>query len=344
MSEQADLIMDRLQEAVGFDRLIQKLESGTPVRFYWGTAPTGEIHVGYLVALLKFVDLIRAGLEGTIFVADVHSLMDSNKTPSDLIDARSLYYETVIRTVLELWLTTEEMKCVTFIRGSEFQKSIEYVGDLFSLMSTTKFDTAVKAGTEVVKQSENPLLSNLIYPLMQSLDEKYLRVDAELGGVDQRKIFMFSRDRKTNHKITYLMNPILPGLSDGKMSASGNPNSKIVLDDSSSDVNRKLKKCFSIDGPFEDRTSIKDNGLLAVFKQIIFPFNNGPIVVDRKERFGGPVTFSNFEAMEDDFATGKIISADLKPAAAKQLNMILEPIRQKLSLSSFNKIKKMAYP
>lgn len=286
--------MNRLKEVVGFPSLVEKLEKNIPIRFYWGTAPTGEIHVGYFVPMLKFVELIRAGLEGTIFIADIHSLMDSNKTPLNLIDARSLYYETVIRVILEEWLTAEQMKMVNFRRGSEFQKSSEYVADFYTMMSSTKFDTAVKAGTETVKQSENPLISSLVYPLMQSLDEKYLRVDAELGGVDQRKIFMFSRDKNRNRKITYLMNPILPSLGEGKMSASGNPNSKILLDDPPIVVQRKLRKSFITDGPFEDTSLVEENGLIALFKELIFPFTNEPFTIDRKEKFGGPITYSNF--------------------------------------------------
>ena len=70
---------------------------------------------------------------------------------------------------------------------------------------------AKKAGAEVVKQVKNPLLSGLLYPglqasfqtntlacmfesctLIQALDEEYLKVDAQFGGVDQRKIFTFA--------------------------------------------------------------------------------------------------------------------------------------------------------
>lgn len=71
---------------------------------------------------------------------------------------------------------------------------------------------AQKAGAEVVKQVKNPLLSGLLYPCLQvcdddvqqacvlnwlltlskALDEEYLKVDAQFGGVDQRKIFTFA--------------------------------------------------------------------------------------------------------------------------------------------------------
>ena len=52
---------------------------------------------------------------------------------------------------------------------------------------------AMKAGSEVVKQSDNPKLSGLLYPILQALDEEYLSVDIQYGGVDQRKIFMFTK-------------------------------------------------------------------------------------------------------------------------------------------------------
>jgi tyrosyl-tRNA synthetase len=48
-----------------------------------------------------------------------------------------------------------------------------------------------------VKQSSNPLLSGLLYPGLQALDEEYLKCDAQFGGVDQRKIFMFAEEVNT---------------------------------------------------------------------------------------------------------------------------------------------------
>ena len=36
-----------------------------------------------------------------------------------------------------------------------------------------------------MKQVESPLLSGLIYPGMQALDEEYLGVDFQFGGIDQ---------------------------------------------------------------------------------------------------------------------------------------------------------------
>jgi len=48
---------------------------------------------------------------------------------------------------------------------------------------TTK--AAEHAGADVVKASESPLMSSLLYPGLQALDEQYLDVDFQFGGVDQ---------------------------------------------------------------------------------------------------------------------------------------------------------------
>ena len=49
---------------------------------------------------------------------------------------------------------------------------------------------AKKAGAEVVKQVESPLLSGLLYPGLQALDEQYLGCDFQFGGVDQVWVFV----------------------------------------------------------------------------------------------------------------------------------------------------------
>lgn len=80
---------------------------------------------------------------------------------------------------------------------------------------------AKKAGAEVVKQVASPLLSGLVYPLMQALDEEHLGVDAQFGGVDQRKIFTLAAEQLPSvgfKERAHLMNPMVPGLAGGWVS------------------------------------------------------------------------------------------------------------------------------
>lgn len=65
-------------------------------------------------------------------------------------------------------------------------------------------------------QVESPLLSGLLYPLLQALDEQYLKVDGQFGGLDQRKIFILAEEQLPKLKLGkrfHLMNPMVPGLT-----------------------------------------------------------------------------------------------------------------------------------
>ena len=59
-----ELITRGIEEVIGGD-LIQKIleENERPLKCYWGTAPTGRPHVGYLVPLTKLADFLRAGVQ-----------------------------------------------------------------------------------------------------------------------------------------------------------------------------------------------------------------------------------------------------------------------------------------
>lgn len=99
-----------------------------------------------------------------------------------------------------------------FVMGSDYQTSSGYTMDLFKLSSVVTEHDAKKAGAEVVKQIDNAPLSGLIYPLMQTLDEQYLDVDLQFGGVDQRKIFTLAAEQlpRINYKErAHLMNPMV---------------------------------------------------------------------------------------------------------------------------------------
>ena len=71
------------------------------------------------------------------------------------------------------------------MEGSSYQLTKEYSLDNFKLCSIVNEHDAKRAGAEVVKQVDSPLLSGLLYPGMQALDEQYLGCDFQFGGLDQ---------------------------------------------------------------------------------------------------------------------------------------------------------------
>jgi tyrosyl-tRNA synthetase len=71
--------------------------------------------------------------------------------------------------------------------------------------------------TKYTVQVSHPLLSGLLYPGLQALDEEYLGVDAQFGGVDQRKIFTYAEKYLPSlgyAKRAHLMNPMVPGTNE----------------------------------------------------------------------------------------------------------------------------------
>lgn len=69
-----------------------------------------------------------------------------------------------------------------FVLGSSYQKTPEYVMDLYKMCSLISEHDAKRAGAEIVKQSDNAPLSGLLYPILQVLDEQYL-VSCAAGAI-----------------------------------------------------------------------------------------------------------------------------------------------------------------
>lgn len=322
--EKLDLITRNLQEVLGMEKL-QKILAERDVNIYWGTATTGRPHIGYFVPMVKIADFLRAGCHVTILFADLHAYLDNMKAPWSLLKLRTEYYEHLIKGLLtSIGVPLEKLK---FIRGTDFQLSKEYILEIFRMASMVTEHDAKKAGAEVVKQVETPLLSSLLYPGMQALDEEFLKVDAQFGGVDQRKIFTFAEKyipALGYEKRIHLMNPMVSGLTGTKMSSS-EPDSKIDLLDEPKAVEMKIKKAFCEEG------NIERNGILPFIRHVLFPIFEikkiDQFTIERLEKYGGNVSFSNFETLEKAFAQREIFPLDLKIAVSKYLNQLLDPIR-----------------
>ncbi|KAF9458098.1 tyrosine tRNA ligase [Collybia nuda] len=374
--EKYELITRRLGEVLGGDSLKAILAEGRSPRGYWGIAPTGRPHIGYFVPLTKIADFLRADVEVSLLVrypfllfSHVHAFLDNLKAPLELVTHRTKYYKHLLLAVFtSLGIPTSKLR---FVEGSSYQLTKEYNMDNYRLCATVSEHDAKKAGAEVVKQVDSPLLSGLLYPGLQALDEQYLDVDFQFGGIDQRKIFTFAElylPRLGYAKRAHLMNEMVPGLAGGKMSSS-DPNSKIDFLDAPEVVRKKLKLAFCEEG------NIKENGVLSFVEAVLIPisqlrldYNKGdsllvsgsgdhkPFIADdapegtvfsieRDIKFGGSTHYSSFDALKADFAAKVLHPKDLKSAVANGIINLLEPIRKSFEENEdWQKIEKLAYP
>ncbi|OMJ18818.1 Tyrosine-tRNA ligase, cytoplasmic [Smittium culicis] len=340
--EKYNIITRHLQEHLGDDEL-KKILQERDVSLYFGTAPTGKPHIGYFVPIVKIADFLRAGCHVKILLADIHAFLDNMKAPIDIVAHRVKYYEALVKSAFKsIGVPINKLE---FIVGSSYQLEKDYILDNYKLCALVTEHDAKKAGAEVVKQVDNAPLSGLLYPGMQALDEEYLKVDAQFGGVDQRKIFTFAEKYLPNlgyKKRIHLMNPMVPGLQGSKMSSS-EENSKVDLLDDAKSVEKKLKKAFCEEG------NVENNGILSFIQYAIFPIFDYHSTIKsfsilRPEQYGGNVEYTDFEKLKSDFAEKLIHPGDLKNSAAKAINTLLDPIRKELDTPEFKEITNLAYP
>lgn len=298
---------------------IEKLALSKKFRFYYGIAPTGPVHLGYLVPLGKVIDCIKAGGDATILIADYHAYLDDRKTSWGELQVRSDYYEKCIQLALGKFASK-----VKFVRGSSFQNKKEFIEDLFKVAGLITLTRATRAASEVVRMTD-PKVSSLMYPLMQCLDVKFLGSDLAVGGTDQRHIYVLARDilPEVGFKSpSFIFMPLIGSLKgpDVKMSASA-PGTHIKIHETEAELKKLVASAYC------PEKVVQGNPIIELVKYIIFPFN-GKLAIQRSEKFGGNITYTFAEKLIEDFRSGKLHPQDLKNGVFDELKSIIAPIRK----------------
>jgi tyrosyl-tRNA synthetase len=326
-AERKRLVTRNTAEVVTEDELNGLLDAEDPT-IYIGYAPTGEMHIGHFTTIRKLADFLRADLDVTVLIADLHAHLDDEKSPFDLLEARSAYYREAIEGMVEA--AGADPETIEFVQGREFELDADYSLDLLRMAADTTVSRVQRAGSEVVRQSENPKLGGLIYPLMQTLDIDALDADIAYGGIDQRGIYMLSRelfDNRDDEPPVCVFAPLLSGLAGGKMSAS-DATSKVNLTDDPDAVAEKL------DGAYCPQGEVTGNGVLEYLQYLVFPILDERGVdfeIERPEEYGGDLTYESYDELETDFVSEDLHPQDLKNAAGEYISMAIDPIRERFA-------------
>ena len=324
-AERRRLVTRNTAEVVTTEELDGLLDAGDPT-VYIGYAPTGEMHIGHFTTIRKLADFLRAGLTVKVLVADLHAHLDDEKSPFGLLDARAAYYREAIEGMVEAAGASPED--IEFSQGREFELDSEYTLELLRMAADTTISRVQRAGSEVVRQSENPKLGGLIYPLMQTQDIDALDADIAYGGIDQRGIYMLSRElfrERGEEPPVCVFAPLLSGLSGGKMSAS-DATSKVNLTDDSDTVAEKLQGAYCPQG------EVEGNGVLEYLELLVFPVlaeRGESFEVERPEEYGGDLVYESYDDLEADFVSGELHPQDLKNAAAGYISTVIDPVRKR---------------
>jgi tyrosyl-tRNA synthetase len=303
------LVRRNAAELIGEAELAEKLEGKRNVSAYIGRATTGPLHLGHVISVGKLLDLQKAGIRTKILIADIHAALDDQKAKWDELDKRSEYTRKCIELSFD-WSTYPE-----FVRGSDYQLGKEYVRDVFKMASLATIERAKRAASEVTRM-KNPKVSELLYPVFQALDEQYLDVDMQVGGLDQRHIFVFAREYLPllgYEKRAELMMPIVTSMhGPGAKMSSSEPESNIKVYEAPESITKKINRAYCPEGVVED------NFILQLTRFVIFS-DQISLTVEREARFGGEVKFDSYEQVERSFLRKEIHPKDLKAVVSEYL-------------------------
>jgi len=328
------IVKSPTEEIVTKDELLDLLKTNSNPKHYIGFEISGFLHLGSLISTgFKINDFMKAGVNCTVFLADWHTLINEKLGGDwDTISKVSKYYADAFKLVCP---------GIKIVLGSElYDSKKEYWFEFVKFTKHMSLARTMRTLT-IMGRSENEEkidLAKLLYPPMQAVDIHSLDLDIVHAGMDQRKIHMLVREifPKMKWKIPIAVHQkLLPGLSEPgdpkyggeltKMSKS-DPNSGVFIHDSDDEIKLKIKKAWCEEGNTEN------NPLLEITKNVIFhEFNE--ISIERSEKFGGNVTYTDSSQLELDFSQKKLHPSDLKQTVSNYLIKIISPIREKLTIN-----------
>jgi len=354
-------IQDRLklikqvgEEIVTEEELKKLLESGEELIAYDGFEPSGQMHIAQgILRAINVNKMIKAGVCFKMLVADWHA-MANNKMGGDLEKIK-----TVGRYFIEVWKASGmDLSKVEFVWASDLIKDPEYWKLVIQVGRSNALRRFIRTAEIMGRQEslDNLTGAMIIYSCMQAADIFYLGAKICQLGMDQRKVNMLAREigpilgfwkpvvvshhmlmglnvktqmsnvkTKSDLVKTKTQNEKLKRTIELKMSKSI-PDSAIFMTDTTEDIKRKINKAYCPEGVVED------NPILEYYKYIIFEsldrIGVDKIVISRPQKFGGDISFSNYEELEKKFANKEIHPADLKASLISYLDKLIEPVRK----------------
>jgi len=316
--DRLELAIRNTEEIVTLDELKALMENKQHPRAYVGYETSGKVHLGHMITANKLLDLQKVGFDVVILLADLHAFLNEKGSLEEVRKIADYNRD----CFMALGLDPERTE---FVYGTSYQLQPEYMLKILQIARNTTLNRAKRSMDEVSRNAENPMVSQMIYPLMQAIDIADLKIDLAVGGIDQRKIHMLAREELPRMGLpapVCMHTPLIPGLNGEKMSSSKGNN--IAVDEPAEDIEKKIMSAFC------PAKVVENNPVLAIFKYHVFPRIEGGITVKRPAKFGGDSTFATYDDLEAAFVKGEMHPMDLKKSCAAYMIEILAPVRAKM--------------
>ena len=322
MKNRKSIITRGILECVTEDELDKLLLEKDRPKAYVGFEPSGLLHAGSLVPMLKCRDLVEAGFEVTILLADWHGYINDKLGGNwDNLNAGVEYQ----RQMFSVFCPGLKFKTASeVVAGEDYWEMVLRVSKVSSLKRMRRALSIM--GRDEVDGDKD--MSKFFYPAMQATDIYALDADLALGGMDQRHAHMLARDAADKLKLrkpVALHTPLLGSLSgpgrmdtDAKMSKS-DPSGTLLIHDSKKKLTKKLSKAYC---PLER----DGNPVLDLWEHLLEPVL-GSITIERPEKFGGDLKFKSYEDLESSYLSGNLHPLDLKNGTAAALFQVVKPFQ-----------------
>ena len=202
-----DNIVEYLTENISHIKgdLKKLLNTKKKINILWGIQPREMPTIEFFIPILKMIDFLQLNkttnfeFKLTILIADIHQMLETPEIPLEVIKKRGEAILQLTMNIIESFdINPFDVK---FIFGSTFQLHSNYILDIYkiSALSTIKkiFQSReLKLDEYDYKNSisHDTTMSTLLYPILQTLDEKFTSCDIFFGSITQKNMCLFSEE------------------------------------------------------------------------------------------------------------------------------------------------------
>jgi len=340
LEQRIDLVTRNTQEIVTREELRALLETEAKPRAYWGFEASGLMHIGIgVVCGSKIKDMVKAGFEFIIFLADWHSWI--NNKLGGIMDNIHLCGEYFKECFTAFGIKPDSVR---YIWTSDLAKDIEYWEKVVRIAKSVSLQRTWRALPIMGRETSLTDMETawLYYPCMQAADIFHMKLNAACASIDQRKAHMLARDSAEKlgwEKPVCIHTPLLVGLQGfqkgekefdenaeiniqigSKMSKSV-PEGCIFMHDTPEDIRAKVRAAFC------PPKQAEGNPVMEIAKLTIF-VEKASLTIPRSQKYGGPETFNSYQELEKAYVKGELHPLDLKEGVAQALIEILSPVRE----------------
>jgi tyrosyl-tRNA synthetase len=332
--QKVDLLTRNTLEVITPEDAANIFQTNHSPKGYLGFEPSGQFHLGWMIWVNKFKDMMDAGIKMTLLEATWHAWIN-DKLGGDMerIQTCATYIEHCLKALGVDMSRVNVVKADDLVDGKEYWEGILHVGKSLSL-------SRIKRAVTIMGRKEDESLvdfSKLIYPCMQVQDIFYLDLDFCLGGMDQRRAHVLARevaDTLRKRKPVAVHTPLLSGLQGaGRMDAKGDndaamieckmskskPDTCIFIHDEPEQIKAKLNNAYC--PPKE----VEGNPIIDIARYILM--YNLPFTIRRPAKYGGDVTYATPAELMDSYQQGKVHPLDLKNSVSESVASTLAPVR-----------------